>query len=137
MDVNLVAVLAATAVMFAVGAIWYMVPFGKIWGKIHGFDKLSEKEQKAMQAKMGPWYAVQLLVTIASAWVLAALIGLMPDQSPYTVAALVWLGFVLPTTAGNMIFGGSPEGYVWHKIVISGGEALVHLLAAAWVITLF
>lgn len=137
MDINLVAVLAATATMFAIGAFWYMIPFGKIWGKIHGFDKLSPKQQKEMQAKMGPWYGAQLVVTVMSAWVLAILISLMPDQSPATIAALVWLGFVLPTTAGNMIFGGSPEGYVWHKIAISGGEALVHLLAAAWVISLF
>lgn len=137
MDINLVAVLAATATMFAIGAFWYMIPFGKIWGKIHGFDKLSPKQQKEMQAKMGPWYGAQLVVTVMSAWVLAILISLMPDQSPATIAALVWLGFVLPTTAGNMIFGGSPEGYVWHKIAISGGESLVHLLAAAWVISLF
>ena len=94
-------------------------------------------EQKKMQAKMGPWYGAQLAVTIASAWVLAIFISLLPEQSPFTIATLVWLGFVLPTTAGNMIFGGSPEGYVWHKIAISGGEALVHLLAAAWIISLF
>lgn len=137
MDINVVAVLAATAVMFAIGAFWYMLPFGKIWGKIHGFDKLSQKQQKEMQAKMGPWYGAQLIVTVMSAWVLAILFSLLPDQSPLTIAALVWLGFVLPTTAGNMIFGGSPEGYVWHKIGISGGESLVHLLAAAWVISLF
>lgn len=137
MDVNIMAVAAATAVMFAVGAFWYMVPFGKLWGQIHGFEKLSEKKRKEMQASMGPWYGVQLLVTIVSAWVLAVLIGLLPDESPYFVATLVWLGFVMPTTAGNMIFGGSPEGYVWHKIAISSSEALVHLLAAAWVISLF
>lgn len=137
MDVNLVAVLAATAVMFVVGALWYMLPFGKIWGKIHGFDKLSKKQQKEMQAKMGPWYGMQLVVTLASAWVLAVLIGLLPDKSPYVVAALAWLGFVMPTTAANMIFGGSPEGYVWHKIAITCGESLLHLLAAAWVISLF
>ncbi len=137
MNVNFLSILAATGAMFALGAFWYMVPFGKIWGKIHGFDKLSEKEQKKMQASMGPWYAVQFLVTVASAWVLAVLISLLPEKSPYAIATLVWLGFVLPTTAGNMIFGGSPEGYVWHKIAISGGESLVHLLAAAWIISLF
>ncbi len=137
MDVNYVAVLAATGAMFAVGAFWYMLPFGKIWGKIHGFDKLSKEKQKEMQSKMAPWYAVQLLVTFSSAWVLAILISLLPDKSPYAIAAIVWLGFVFPTTAGNMIFGGSPEGYVWHKIAISGGEALTHLLVAAWVISLF
>jgi hypothetical protein len=137
MEVNLVAVALATVVMFAIGGFWYMVPFGSVWGKIHGFDKLSKKEQERMQKQMGPWYGVQLVVTVISAFVLAALISLMPSESPYFVAFLVWLGFVLPTEASAMIFGGSPEGYVWQKIGISTTESLVHLLAAAWVITLF
>ncbi|MCA9370150.1 MAG: DUF1761 domain-containing protein [Pseudomonadales bacterium] len=135
MEVNIWAVFAATVAIFGVGAFWYMVPFAKIWGTIHGFDKLSKEKQKEMEAKMGPWYGVQLVVTILSAWVLAVLIGALPEMSAFFVAFLVWLGFVLPTTASNMIFGGSPEGYVWHKIAITSGEALVHLLVAAWVIS--
>lgn len=137
MEVNLVAVLAATVAMFAIGAFWYMVPFGNIWGKIHGFDKLSKKEQEKMQKQMGPWYGVQLVVTIISAYVLALLMNLLPNESPYFIAFLVWLGFVVPTTASNMIFGGSPEGYVWHKIAITSSEALLHLVAAAYIISLF
>lgn len=136
-EVNLWAVLAATVVMFIIGAFWYMVPFGKMWGKIHGFDKLSKKEQERQQKAMGPWYGAQVVVTVISAYVLAVLIGLLPDQSPYLVAFLVWLGFVLPTESSSMIFGGAPEGYVWHKIAISVSESLLHLLAAAWVISLF
>jgi len=136
-EVNVWAVVAATVVMFIIGAFWYMVPFGKMWGKIHGFDKLSKKEQERQQKAMAPWYGAQLVVTVISAYVLAVLIGLLPDQSPYLVAFLVWLGFVLPTEASSQIFGGAPEGYVWHKIGISVAESLLHLLAAAWVITLF
>jgi len=137
MEVNVLAVVAATVVMFAIGAFWYMVPFGKLWGKIHGFDKLSKKQQDVMQKQIGPWYSVQLALTVISAYILAVLIGLMPEQSPYFVAFLVWAGFALPTEASAMIFGGAPEGYVWHKVAISSGESLLHLLAAAWVITLF
>lgn len=137
MEVNILAVVVATVVMFAIGAFWYMVPFGKLWGKIHGFDKLSKKQQDAMQKQMGPWYIIQLALTVVSAYVLAVLIGLMPEQSPYVVAFLVWLGFALPTEASANIFGGAPEGYVWHKIGISATESLLHLLAAAWVISLF
>lgn len=136
MEVNLLAVLLATIVMFVIGAFWYMVPFGRVWGKIHGFDKLSKEKQEKMQKAMAPWYGVQLLVTIVSAYVLAVLIGLLPEQSPYFVAFLVWFGFVVPTESSSMIFGGAPKGYVWHKIAISVGESLLHLLAAAWVISL-
>lgn len=136
-NINVWAVLAAAAAMFVVGAFWYMVPFGKLWGKIHDFDKLSKKEQEAMRAKMGPWYGVQLVVTIISAYVLAMFIQLLPDQSPYYLAFLLWLGFVVPTEASAMIFGGSKPEYVWHKIFISIGESLIHLMVAAWVLGLF
>lgn len=133
--VSLSAVVVATVAMFAVGAFWYMVPFGKIWGKIHDFDKLSKKEQKEMQAKMGPWYGVQLVVTVISALILAKFIVLLPDYSPYTLAFILWLGFVVPTEASAMIFGGSKSEYVWHKIFISIGESLLHLQLAAWIIS--
>lgn len=137
MDVSIVSVLAATVVMFAIGAFWYTVPFGKTWEKIHGFDKLNKQERAAMQKQMGPWFGVQLLVTVISAYVLAGLISLLPEKSPYMIAFMVWLGFVLPTNASAMIFGGAPKGYIWHKIGISSSELLLHLLAAAWVISLF
>ena len=87
-----------------------------------------------MQAKMGPWYGAQLVFTVISSTVLTGMLIQMPTVSPYKIVFMTWLGFALPTTAGNMIFGGSPEGYVWHKIVISSGEILVRLMVAAWVI---
>ena len=94
MEVNIWVILLATVAMFAIGAVWYTFIFGKVWSKIHSFYTLSEKKQKEMQKAMGPWYGVQLIVTIASAWVLAILIGLLPDQSPFAIAFLVWLGLL-------------------------------------------
>ncbi len=137
MEVNILAVILATVAMFAVGAIWYSLVFGKIWGKIHGFYELSKAKQKEMQSKMGPWYAVQLLVTIISAWVLAVLIGLLPEQSPFFIAFLVWIGFTVPVVASDMIFGVSPDNYVWHKIAITSSDAIIRLMVAAWIISLF
>ncbi len=137
MEVNLVAVVVATVAMFVVGAVWYTVVFGNLWGKIHGFDKLSKAKQEEMSKAMGPWYGVQLLFTLVSAYVLALLMVMMPNESPYWIAFLVWLGFALPTEASAQIFGGAPEGYVWHKIGIAASELLLRLLVAAWVISLF
>ena len=136
MQVNMVAVLAATAVMFAVGAIWYMPIFGKVWGQIHGFDKLDKKTQDAMRAKMGPYYAVQMVVTTISAFVLAKLILMLPAESPYKLAAMVWFGFVMPAQVSGVIFGSSQIKWFGRKIAIMITESLAHLLAAAWVIHL-
>ncbi len=137
MEVNLVAVLVATIAMFAAGAVWYTAVFGKLWAKIHGFDKLSKKEQDAMAKTMGPTYGAQLVVTFVSAFVLASLIALLPDQSPYYIAFLVWIGFAVPSDVSAQLFGGAPKGYEWHKIVIAAGELLLRLMIAAFVISLF
>lgn len=133
-DISIGAVLAATVAMFAVGAVWYMGLFAKQWGEIHGFNKLDKKTQKEMQSKMGPYYAVQILVTVFSAFALVKLIDLLPNYSVYTLALLVWFGFVLPTQVSAVIFGGTEPKWITQKASIMAGEALAHLLVAAFVI---
>ena len=136
MEVDYAAVAAATVAMFAVGAIWYMVLFAKQWGEIHGFNKLDKKTQKEMQSQMGPYYAAQVLVTVASAFALAKLIALLPNYSAYTLAFLVWLGFIVPAQVSAVIFGGTEGKWIKQKLMIMKGEALVHMLVAAWVISM-
>jgi hypothetical protein len=137
MEVNLIAVLAATIAMFAVGAFWYMVPFAKVWGDMHGFDKYSKKEQKEMQAQMGPYYGAQALVTFVSAWVMAHFMAVLPDTVWYVLAFWLWLGFIVPTTVSAVIFGGTEGKWIGKKIAIMVGGSLLPLLAGAWVISLF
>jgi len=137
MDVNLLAVVAATAAMFAGGAVWYMALFGKQWGQIHDFDKLSKKEQDAARAQMGPYYGTQLAVTFLSAWVLAFLMGLLPQVEYYQLAFFLWLGFIVPTEVSAVLFGGTEGKWVLSKITISIGGSLVCTLIGAYVISLF
>ncbi len=128
---NIWIILLAVIVQFVIGFVWYTVFFGKIWGKMHGFDKLDQKQQKEMQAKMGPWYAVQLLLTLSTTVVLAVLLDRNYDYSTYTLVALLWVGFTLPAQASAAIFGGAPEGYIWHKIIISSACSFISYLATA------
>lgn len=128
---NYVAILLASVAEFAVGAVWYMPLFGKQWGKIHDFDKLSKAEQKAAQAKMGPYYVIQLLVTVVTTVVLAKLITMLPDRSVYALAIMSWAGFVVPTQASAVIFGGTKPQWVVSKICIMAGGSLACLLVAA------
>ncbi len=137
MDINLVAVLAATAGQFIVGAIWYMPVFGGVWGKLHGFDKLTKVQQKAAQSKMAPWYVIQTLVTVMTAFVLAKLIVLLPDESSYMLATWVWFGFIVPTQVSGVIFGGTEEKNIPTKIAIQSFGSLACLLAAAFILGRF
>lgn len=134
MGINWGAVAAATVAMFAVGAVWYMGLFAKQWGEMFGFDKLDKKTQDKMRKQMGPFYGLQLLVTVLSAAVLTKLIVLLPGYSVYALAFLLWLGLVLPTQVSGVIFGGVEPKWIPRRIMIMAGEALAHLFVAAFVI---
>lgn len=114
-----------------------MVVFPKIWGKIHGFDQLSKKEQDAMSARMGPYYAAQVVVTIGAAWALIYFINALPNVSPYFIAFMAWVGFLLPANVSSVIFGGTETKYILPKSAILVGGALVATLAGAFVASLF
>jgi hypothetical protein len=128
---NYTAIILATVVEFVVGAVWYMPLFGKIWGEMHGFNKLSKAEQKAMRAKMGPYYAVQIVVTFVTTVVLAKLITLLPNYSVYSLAEMGWIGFVVPAQVSAVIFGGTEQKWITQKIAIMAAGSLACLLVAA------
>lgn len=137
MDINVIAVFVATVAMFAVGALWYMGPFGKIWGVMHGFDKLSKDEQHAAQAKMGPYYGAQALITLISAWVIAYFLAANPNTPWYVTGFLLWLGLTMPANVSGVIFGGTEGKWMVPKIAIMLGGSLVATLVGAGVIRLF
>lgn len=136
-DVNLVAVSVAAVAMFIVGAVWYGLIFGRQWGEIHGFNKLSKEKQKELQSKMTVPYVGQFVFTFATAWTLAFFMSKFPELSNGALAFWVWLGFMLPTLYSAVTFGGAPEGAAIQKFVISAGGTFAPVLTAIWVINLF
>jgi hypothetical protein len=131
MELNYGAILAATVLQFICGAIWYSFLFGKLWGKIHGFDKLPKEVQQKMMKGMGPFYAVQALMTLITTFVLAIFLTYMPDWNPYAMAGFFWLGFVVPTQVSAVIFGGTESKWIVKKILVQAGASLVCLEIAA------
>jgi len=135
MELNYLAVLLATVLQFVCGAVWYSVFFGKLWGQIHGFDKLSKETQQKMMSKMGPFYGIQFLVTLVTSFVLAIFITYLPqDWNVYGLAGFFWLGFVVPAQVSGVIFGGTESKWMVKKIAVQTGASLLCLLSAAWVL---
>lgn len=138
MEVNYMAIVIATVLQFVVGAIWYSALFGKLWGQIHGFDKISKEVQQEMMKKMGPLYGVQFFITLVSTYVLKLL---LPSSSVgisvYGMAGLVWLGFILPTQISAVIFGGTDSKWIVKKIAIQAGASLACIMVAAAVLSFF
>ncbi|MBL8121388.1 DUF1761 domain-containing protein [Candidatus Saccharibacteria bacterium] len=131
------AIIIATVVQFIVGAIWYMFIFAKQWGEMFDFDKLSKKEQKEMQAKMGPYYGLQMVVTLLTSYIFAQFVVMantsVINLSLYKLAFFVWLGFVVPTQVSAIIFGGVDPKWIPRRLMIMAGGSLACLMAAAFV----
>ncbi len=132
MDLNYLAILVATVAQFIFGAIWYMPIFGKTWGKIHGFDQVSKEQQAVMTKQMMPLLGVQFIFTAITSYAFAVLVGkVASDMSLYMLGFYCWLGFILPTQAAAVIFGGTKEGWVITKIAIMAGAGLINMLIIA------
>lgn len=136
MQLDYLAVIVATLAQFVVGGIWYMVPFGKAWGKIHGFEKYSKEEQQKMMKDIMPFYGLQLLVTAVTTVVLAILLR-NSDGNAYSLVFHLWLGFVVPTQVSAVIFGGTEGKWIVPKIAIMAGGSLACLMVGAAVLQLF
>ncbi|MEN9649843.1 MAG: hypothetical protein RL094_810 [Candidatus Parcubacteria bacterium] len=135
MQLNYTAIIIATLLQFIVGAVWYTFIFGKLWAKIHGFDKCSAEEQKEMMKHIMPLYGIQLIVTLVTTFVFALLVAGFPAQwNIYGLAGFFWIGFVMPTQASAVMFGGAQAPWVMKKFLIMAGGSLACLMAAAAVL---
>ena len=132
---NYTAIFVASVLQFIVGAIWYTPIFGKLWGKIHCFDKRSKAEQEAMMKGMAPWLGLQFVITIVTTFVFALLLNGFPSSwNIYGLAGFFWLGFVVPTQVSAVIFGGTEPKWIAIKIAIMAGGSLLCLEVAAAVL---
>jgi hypothetical protein len=138
MEINILAVFAASVAQFILGFVWYMPLFGKTWGKIHGHDLLSPEEQKKAEAGMTPLLVMQFVVTVVTTTVLSMFMFAFGGMwNTYGMAAFLWLGFVLPTQVSAVLFGGTKPEWMVTKIMISSGGSLACLLLAVFVLGLF
>ena len=135
MFINIWSVLIATVAQFIIGTVWYMPLFGKMWGKIHGFDTYSPDSQQEMRKKMMPLLVVQFIGTLVTTVVLAIFITWLPlNWNVYALAGFFWIGFVVPTQVSAVIFGGTKPEWMLTKIAIMAGAALVELEVAGIII---
>lgn len=136
MQLNYLAILLATVGQFIFGALWYTLLFGPLWGKMHGFNKLSKAAQQELMSHMGPFYGVQFLVTLVTSAVLALFIAVLPaDWNPYGLAGFFWLGFMVPTIVSGVIFGGTEGKWIVKKIAVQAGAAFFCVQIAAAIIS--
>jgi hypothetical protein len=138
MELNYLAIVLATIAQMIFGAIWYMPIFGKVWGQMHGFDQVPPEKQKEMMKDMWKLMVLQLVLTLLTTFVFALVFNDMASTwHAYGFGGFIWLGFIFPTQAAAVIFGGTKPEWVVKKIAIMSGAALINMMLIATVFRLF
>lgn len=95
MFINLVAVLVASLVGMAIGALWYSpLLFGNLWMNLSGMSKADM--DKAKQNGMTSRYVIAFVALLVTNYILALFVqyaGATTFADGVSIGALVWLGF--------------------------------------------
>ena len=103
---NYLEILVASVAVFALGAIWYGPVFGKTWMKLEG---ITQDSIRAMKLTPGQAMAMGFVNTIIMVSVLNWLISTLAITTiaaAVTPILLVWLGFLVTTSAGDFLWKG-------------------------------
>lgn len=136
-EVNYMAVLLAVVASMVVGFVYYS-PFvlGKPWMKLMGMGKDDMKPKGPEMAKL---YGTSAVLALVTAYVLyhvmtmsMAFFNYSPLSTGLTSAFWMWLGFIMPVQATEVLFSKKPV----KLFVINTGYQLVSLLVMGVVIGL-
>ena len=140
LQINVVAVLVATAATFVLGFIWYAKLFAKPWTKEMGYDPNMRPDGKTMAKGM----ALMVIGNFLFAWVLAFYLGgwkFIPGTAELGTlsfainsALSVWIGFFVPVHLSRVVW----EKHSWKLFFINSGYHLVAtgvvaLILAYWI----
>lgn len=134
-EVNYLAVLVAGIASMVIGFLWYSkLLFARPWMRLmgHTFETMS-----GSQAKMAPMYFISFVLSLVMAYVLTHVIAMSENFFGYdrlmtglTSAFWMWLGFIMPVQATDVLFGGRKMAL----FAINTGFQLASVLAMGIVI---
>ena len=136
LQINVVAVLVATAATFVLGFIWYAKLFAKPWTKEMGYDPNMRPDGKTMAKGM----ALMVIGNFLFAWVLAFYLAgwkFIPGSAQMETlsfainsALSVWIGFFVPVHLSRVAW----EKHSWRLFFINSGYHLVATVVVALIL---
>ncbi len=136
MEVNYKLVLVATVAQFILGALWYSpLMFGKWWMDIMECTGMKEEEMKKMQKEMGPFYGLQLLLTLFTTISFANLVPYISAFSIYHIAFWIWIGFILPIQIGAVVWANTEKKFWVKQIFVMAAFQLVSMMLIAFILS--
>lgn len=135
-SLNWIAILVATIVSFAGGALWHGPLFGKIWMRIHHGDiKMSAEEMARSMEGLWKLLLAEFVATFIMVMTLDFLMQMLPKFSGMHMAFLVWLGFALPMMTSVVLWGNDQKKNMATKIAVSGSYRLIALVIAGYILS--
>ena len=108
LGVNLWAVLVCAVATMVAGFVWYSPAlFANPWMKLMGMDPNDKAKIAEMQKSAGPSYAMSMVASILTAFVLGKIIsvaGAATAVDGLKIGMVVWLGFVTTVQFTNALF---------------------------------
>ncbi len=133
---NPFAILVATVVAFALGAVWYGALFADAWLRLNGVAHKSAAEQEQMKADAPRAYGVSFIcygIMASSLTVLADYVVLDTVTQAVKLALLIFGGFVGPVGLIANFYSDRPIG-AW---LLDGGYQLLYLLLMSIIVVLW
>ncbi len=136
-EVNYLALIAAVIVSMVIGFVYYMNPvIAKPWMKLMGYSK---DDVRPSGSEMGKLYGTSAVLALVTSFVLYHVITMSiayfnysPVMTGITSAFWMWLGFMMPVQATDVLFGKKP----FKLFAINTGYQLASLLGMGIVIGL-
>lgn len=136
-EVNYLALIAAVIASMVIGFAYYMNPIiAKPWMKLMGYSK---DDVRPSGSEMGKLYGASAVLALVTSFVLYHVITMSiayfnysPIMTGVTSAFWMWLGFIMPVQATDVLFSKKP----FKLFVINTGYQLASLLGMGIVIGL-
>ena len=125
MQINITAVLAATAVSYILGSLWYLW-LGKSWRYAVGWNE-DGPPYRPTPFELIVGLAGQFIMAVALSGILVHL-GMNGIRSGLIGAFAIWLGFIMPSLATNVIFQRRSKSLIWqdglHWLLILASQGI-------------
>jgi hypothetical protein len=132
LGVNLWAVLVSALATMVAGFVWYSPAlFAKPWTILMGYDPNDKAKLAEMQKSAGPSYAMSLVASILSAFVLGKIIDVANVNSSLygmEIGLAIWLGIVTTVQFTNALFSRQPFKLY---LINTGYQAVCYLAMGA------
>lgn len=110
------------------GSIWYGPLFGKKWMSLMGVDPNDSKRMEEGKKNMWKMYGIQMVssaVTIAVLTIVVQNFDAILPKEIIGISLLVWIGFVVPTEVGAVLWSGKSFKNMREILLINIGYGFV------------